>query len=99
MSEQAETVSELTVDDIVPRLEKLEEMLKVAAPELEYELMQLNEDLRQYPELVFALSDEQIAPLYKALLRKTNTEIKVKTSRKRGKNNLLDDGSSVADAL
>lgn len=89
----------MQVDDILPKLEKLEQALKENAPEIDHHMLEINQDLRQYPELVFALTDEQIAPLYQSILKKTNTFIEVKTSRKRGKKNMLDDGTSVADAL
>lgn len=89
----------MQVDDILPKLELLEQALQQEAPEIESYMREINTDLRQFPELVFALSDDQIAPLYQAILKKTNTVIEVKTKRKRGSKNILDDGSSVADAL
>jgi phosphopantetheine adenylyltransferase len=89
----------MQVSDILPKIETLRQSLEAADPNIEFHMRAINEDLRQYPELVFALTDEQIAPIYQSILKKTNTTITVKAAKKRGKNNLLDDGTSVADAL
>lgn len=89
----------MQVDDILPKIERLEAALLAAEPGIENYLAEINEDLRQYPDLTFLLSDEQIAPIYKAIIQRSNVVIAVKASKKRGSNAMLDDGSSVASLL
>jgi hypothetical protein len=89
----------MTVADILPKIERLQSALEAQAPGIENYLSEINEDLRQYPELTFLLSDEEIAPIYAAILKKTNTVIAVKTAKKKGNKGMLDDGQMVADLL
>lgn len=89
----------MKVEDIVPKLDNLSQMLDANAPGIENHLKEINEDLRQYPDLVFLLSDEQISPIYRAILKHENVVIKVKEAKKRKNNSLLDDGTSVASLL
>lgn len=77
----------------------LEQQLVEDEPDLKTFLRQINEQLRQFPELVHLLSDEEIAPVYKARMRLTNTEVSVKKSKKKGSKGLLDDGKKLADLL
>jgi hypothetical protein len=89
----------MQVEDILPKLENLRQCLEAEAPNIEQHLMEINNDLRQYPDLTFMLTDEQIAPIYQAILKKENIVIAVKQSKKRGSNSKLDDGRTVADLL
>lgn len=90
---------QLTVEDIVPKLQQLEQMLLEDNPEMPQFLGMINQDLRQYPELTYLLSDEQIKIIYSVIRRMTDVQIKVKKAKKSGKQNVLADGKSVADLL
>lgn len=96
MSESAEEL----LDKVVPLLAQLEEELQVENPEIENYIMQVNQNLREFPELVHLLSDEQIAPLYHAIMSKANVVKEVKKSRSRkGSKGLLSDGTSPGDLI
>ncbi len=97
---EAPTSQAITVDSILPKIAHLQQMLETAAPGIENYLMEINEDLRQYPELTFMLSDEQIAPIYSAIMKREGIALAVKASKKKGsKRELLPDGGTVADIL
>jgi hypothetical protein len=89
----------LTVDSILPKIAQLQQALETEAPGIETYLQEINEELRTHPELTFMLSDEQIQPIYAAILKRENVAITVKQAKKKGKNDKLDDGRSVADLL
>ena len=87
------------VEQILPLIAQLEQELQVENPEIESYLRKINHNLRELPDLVHLLTDDQIAPIYQAMLKKSNVVIEVKKSRAKGKKGLLDDGTSVADWL
>lgn len=94
-SEQSEKL-----EVILPKLLQLEQELNAENPEIDQYLKFINDDLRQYPELVHLLSDEHIKPLYSAMRQKTDVTISVKASKKKkGAKGLLSDGRSVGDLL
>lgn len=85
---------------VLPKIAQLEQELQEENPGIDKWLGDINKDLRQYPELVHLLSDEQIKPIYSAVRRKTDVKISVKASRaKKGTKGKLDDGRSVTDLL
>ena len=65
----------------------------------------INTEIRQYPELLHLLSDENIATIYQGLMKVTQVKIAVsksrggKTTAKSKTTGLLDDGSRVGDLL
>lgn len=69
------------ISRILPKLSQLDEMLESQAPGLKNYLLEINEDLRQYPDLVHLLNDEQIRPIYSALRAVTNTVITAKAAK------------------
>lgn len=69
------------ISRILPKLSQLDEMLESQAPGLKNYLLEINEDLRQYPDLVHLLTDEQIRPIYSALRATTNTVITAKAAK------------------
>lgn len=89
------------LDNIMPKLEQLEQELHSENPEIDQYLLLINQDLRQYPGLEHLLTDEQIKPIYLAMRQKTDVKISVKASRAKGKGakGKLDDGRNVADLL
>lgn len=89
---------------ILPKLSILDEMLEAQAPGLKNYLLEINEDLRQYPDLVHLLTDEQIKPIYSALRAVTNTVITAKAAKankevKGTKKVSADDGAMLANLL
>lgn len=84
---------------ILPKINSLENELQQENPNIHLYLKDINENLREFPDLVHLLSDEQIAPIYSAMRQLTGVAIAVKVAKKSKKNNLLDDGSKVADLL
>lgn len=78
----------------------LEQCLLDSKPELKTAMREINDQLRQFPELVHLLSDEQIAPIYKARMQLTGVEVSVTKSKKKGKSKgLLPTGESLGDLL
>lgn len=89
---------------ILPKLSTLDEMLEAQAPGLKNYLLEINEDLRQYPDLVHLLNDEQIKPIYSALRAVTNTVITAKAAKatkevKGTKKVSAEDGNMLANLL
>lgn len=100
MSDATETKArDITIEDIAPKLEQLEQMLLDENPDMPVFLREINEDLRQYPELTYLLNDDQIKAIVTAIRHQTNIAIRVKSAKKKGKQNVLDDGRNVADLL
>lgn len=63
---------------LVPILElmsSIEETLQKENPEIELYMVKINQNLRQFPELIHLLTDEQIAPYYKAVLKQANIKL------------------------
>lgn len=87
------------LDSILPKLTQLEQELNEENPEIDSYLKLINDNLRQFPDLVHLLSDEQIKPLYSAMRKKTDIQISVKANKKKGKAGILDDGRVVGDLL
>jgi hypothetical protein len=89
---------------ILPKLQQLDEMLESQAPGIKNYLLEINEDLRQYPDLVHLLNDEQIRPIYSALRAVTNTVITAKAAKankevKGTKKVSSEDGNMLANLL
>jgi hypothetical protein len=82
---QADTEAEnaLMISVILPKINILREALLAQAPEIANHLKEINEDLRQYPDLVHLLSDDDIAPIYSAIMEQSNVEITAKAAKKK----------------
>lgn len=57
------------IGKVLEKLERLSDLLEVQAPDIANHMLAINRDLRQYPELVHLLSDEQIAPIYRGAIQ------------------------------
>lgn len=68
-------------------------------PDMGIYLPEINLQLREYPELVQLLTDEQIFPLYRALRARTGVAISVAKSKSSKKAGLLSDGQSIGSLL
>lgn len=84
---------------------KIEEALLREDPEMPNYIKWINNEVRQYPELMHLLTDEQIAPIYQGIMKVTGVQIAVTKSRagkstaKSKNTGLLDDGTSVGSLL
>jgi hypothetical protein len=92
------------ISRILPKLQQLDSMLESQAPGLKNYLLEINEDLRQYPDLVHLLTDEQIKPIYSSLRAITNTVITAKAAKankevKGTKKVSSEDGNMLANLL
>lgn len=77
----------------------LRQALTQALPQVDIYLMEMNTQLREYPELMQLLDDEAIASVYAALRAKTNVAITVAKSKSTKSKGLLDTGESIGDLL
>ena len=87
------------LDDLLPKLQQLEQMLEADNPDIADFMKYINDDLRQYPELTYLLNDDQLSVIYRTVLKSTDTHLAVKKSKSRGKKGLLPDGQDPADLL
>lgn len=99
MTEQAAPDMGEILSGVRDRIAGLANALEEKNPGIENYLSAINMDVRQYPELMHMLSEEEIAAIYKGLQTKTGIHVTVKTAKKKGNQSKLDDGSSVADLL
>lgn len=77
----------------------LRHALTQALPQVDIYLMEMNTQLREYPELMQLLDDEAISAVYAALRAKTNVAITVAKSKSTKSKGLLDTGESIGDLL
>lgn len=104
MSEQIQTVN-LTeeqnqlLDTVIEKMQNLEAQLQEENPGIDQWVKDINSDLRQWPELVHLLSNEQRKPYYMALREITKVAISAKTSKSRKASNKLADGRQVGDLI
>src|SRR5690606_7622616 len=90
---------QLRVSEILPKLKALEEALQTEAPGIENYIKDINNNLREFPELVHLLSDEQIKPIYSAYRAQTGVAIATKRAKTKKSGTKLSDGRSVGDLL
>lgn len=86
------------VNIIKDKIKEMEEMLLSEDPQLPEYLKIIRDDLQQYPEVVYLLSPEEIAPVYKAVLNFANMQVQAKSSGRR-KAGTLDSGAPVGSLL
>jgi hypothetical protein len=89
----------LRVSEILPKLKRLEEELKTENPGIQNYIKDINNNLREFPELLHLLSDEDIKPIYSALKQQTGVAIMTKKSKSRKGDKLLADGRTAGDLL
>lgn len=84
---------------------KLQEALLQEDPNMPLYCKQINEDIRQHPELLHLLSEEQIAAIYQSVMKIATTKVEVSKSRggkagaKAKLTGKLDDGTDVLSLL
>lgn len=92
-----------SVDEALERAQllckELENALRFQLPNVDNYLTEMNLQLREYPELLQLLADEEIAAVYSALRNKTNVAISVAKSKTKKSAGLLDSGESVGSLL
>lgn len=85
---------------ILDKIAQLEQELQAENPNIQNYLRMVGDNLRQFPDLVHLLSDEQIKPIYDAKRQETQVEIVKKTAKSRGRGkSILDDGKLAGDLL
>lgn len=90
---------QLKVDEILPLLSSLQQALETECEGIEGYIKDINNNLREFPELVHLLSDEQIQPIYLAYKQQTGTVISVKKAKSKKGDKLLEDGRTAGDLL
>ena len=83
----------------VQQLRNLAAALETDNPGIDNYMRDINENLREFPELVYLLKAEEIAPLYKYIRQQTQVEISTKKNKKKGKNADVGGGKTAADFL
>lgn len=72
-------MADLTIDEALELakqgLLELDAALQEEAPDLNVWMTKLNTNLRQFPELIHLLSDEQRAPLYRAIIKVSQIKV------------------------
>jgi hypothetical protein len=76
-----ELTNEEKIQQILPKLTKLEGLLQAQDPELPNALRDVEKNLSMYPELAHILSDEQIRPIYSATMYQTKVVIAAKAAK------------------
>ena len=79
--------------------QNLKTALENNMPDVEVYLLEINTQLREFPELYQLLSDEDIAQVYKVLRNRSNVAITVAKSKTSKKAGLLPDGLSIGSLL
>ncbi len=80
-----ETTPEAALEAAKQSLLQLNEALLSEAPDLALWMTQLNTNLRQYPDLIHLLSNEQRAPLYRAIVQVSQVKITPAVKEKKEK--------------
>lgn len=95
---QSDANAEL-IAGILPKLQALDEALLAQAPTIRNHLQDINDNLREFPDLVHLLTDEQIRPIYSALRAHTNVEIAARASKAKGPKTSAADKQMLNDLL
>jgi hypothetical protein len=99
MTEQAQAnvdVVDFAKLDVLERLNRLEETLKTADPQLPVHLQQIHKTLLQYEELVHLLKDSEIRILMDAMQKYRKVELVKEAATSKGKKAL---GKTTVDDL
>jgi len=82
---QNESTPEAALEAAKQTLLQLNEALLSEAPDLSLWMTQLNTNLRQFPELIHLLSNEERAPLYRAIVHASQVKITPAVKEKKEK--------------
>lgn len=87
------------LDLVKTKLKEMENQLLSNDPQLPEYLTIIRDDLRQYPEIVYLLTPEEIAPLYKAILTFSKHQVQTKATSRRTRASTTASGQSAASLL
>ena len=96
---ELDTEQQLQVSAILPKLDSLRQALETENDDIENWIKDINNNLREFPELLHLLSDEQIQPIYLAYKAVTQVQISTKKAKSKKGERLLDDGRMAGDLL
>lgn len=97
--ERAYASSDIALEAAVESCKNLGHALRENLPNVEIYVQEINTQLREYPELVQLLQDDEIHAVYAALRNRTGVAITVAKSKSKKSAGLLSNGQSVADLL
>jgi len=80
-TEQQESI----LRDCIACIAALSEQLDAEIPQLHQAMVRTNNYLRQYPDLIHLLTDEQIAPLYQAMVSQAGIQAAMPKAKKPAK--------------
>lgn len=80
-------------------LQELEAQLVADDPDIRSYLREINQQLRQFPELLYLLQPSQRSAIYRGLIAVSEIEIVKVKAKKAGKAHVMDNGKSVLDML
>lgn len=81
VSVAVETQSDPQMEPILKVMRNIEAQLQCENPQIENYMVEINQNLRSFPDLIHLLTDEQIAPYYKAVLKQANIKLAPKQSK------------------
>ena len=77
----AEPTVDPRMEPILKVMRNIEAQLQRENPKIENYMVEINQNLRSFPDLIHLLTDEQIAPYYKAVLKQSNIKLAPKKSK------------------
>lgn len=80
-----DAIKQEILDSARQELQNLAQELETENPDIDKYLMQINKNLRQYPELSQLLTDDEIVSFYRAYAKKAEITVSNTKSRKKGK--------------
>lgn len=63
-------VTQQIMDQVLATMAELDAELTQESPQIEQYCVRINQNLRQFPDMIHLLTDEQAAPYYKAMVKK-----------------------------
>lgn len=87
------------IAEVLPKLSALQSALEEQNPNIQSYMKSIGENLRQFPELVHLLSDEQIRPIYTAMQRETGVVISAKLAKKATKKTTAAEAAQLFNLL
>lgn len=87
------------IAEIIPKLQALQQALEEQNPNINGYLKSISENLRQFPELVHLLSDEQIKPIYSAMRQQTSVVISAKLAKNAAKKPTANEAAQLLNLL
>ena len=70
---------------VLAKLQQLDNILQEDAPGIENFMLDIANDMKLYPDLVHILTDEEIAPLYQAMVVQSGIQIVAEKTKKSSK--------------